>query len=143
MDPIQFIIVEPEVKRLGWGIVKFCDLIQDAEVTPDKEDSRSLNINIKKSSLSLKGKPEIILNSVFTFDDHIRCMAAKQHLIRSREKARRMKLEKIAQLLDISSSSSSATTPNGSSKSSSFLTSSASNSNIIGYNLVAGKKQIP
>lgn len=28
IDPIQFILVEPEVKRIGWGIVKFSDLIQ-------------------------------------------------------------------------------------------------------------------
>ena len=34
----------------------------------------------------MSGKPEIRLNSVFTFDDHIRCMAAKQHLVRARER---------------------------------------------------------
>ena len=28
IDHIQFILVEPEVKRIGWGIVKFSDLIQ-------------------------------------------------------------------------------------------------------------------
>ena len=28
IDPIQFILVEPEVKRIGWGIVKLSDLIQ-------------------------------------------------------------------------------------------------------------------
>jgi len=27
-DPMQFILIEPDVKRLGWGIVKFCDLMQ-------------------------------------------------------------------------------------------------------------------
>lgn len=31
IDPIQFILVEPEVKRIGWGIVKFSDLIQVIE----------------------------------------------------------------------------------------------------------------
>jgi protein CLEC16A len=86
IDPIQFILVEPEVKRIGWGIVKFSDLIQDVEVTPDKEDSRSLIITIKKAPTNLHGKPQMILNSTFTFDDHIRCMAAKQHLIRARER---------------------------------------------------------
>jgi protein CLEC16A len=86
MDPIQFILVEPEVKRIGWGVVKFCDLIQDVEVSPDREDSRSLNISIKKSNPGNNGKPEIVINSVFTFDDHIRCMAAKQHLVKSRDR---------------------------------------------------------
>ena len=35
----------------------------------------------------MSGKPEIRLNSVFTFDDHIRCMASKQHLVRARERS--------------------------------------------------------
>ncbi len=106
IDPIQFILVEPEVKRIGWGVVKFSDLVQDVEVVPDKEDSRSLNITIKKSPSASTGKPAIRLNSVFTFDDHIRCMAAKQHLVRARDRARRMKLEKIAQILDVVTNSS-------------------------------------
>jgi hypothetical protein len=25
---MQFILIEPDIKRLGWGIVKFCDLMQ-------------------------------------------------------------------------------------------------------------------
>lgn len=127
--------MEPEVKRIGWGIVKFSDLIQDVEVTPDKEDSRSLNITIKKSNLS--GKPNIILNSVFTFDDHIRCMAAKQHLVRARDRARRMKLEKIAQLLDLSTINSS-NTSNQNAQKPPFMH-SQSQGDILPYNLVAGK----
>ncbi|RNA07939.1 CLEC16A isoform X2, partial [Brachionus plicatilis] len=127
IDPIQFILVEPEVKRIGWGIVKFSDLIQDVEVTPDKEDSRSLNITIKKSTQT--GKPLILLNSAFTFDDHIRCMAAKQHLVRARDRARRMKLEKIAQLLDLSTNQA-AQKP--------IFMHSQSHNDILPYNLVAG-----
>jgi hypothetical protein len=125
------------------------------EVTTDKEDSRSLNITIKKTSSNITGKPEIVLNSVFTFDDHIRCMAAKQHLVKARDRlnwtfltgimfvkvnlndsnifkrARRMKLEKIAQLLDI-------TLNNNMSSSKNMMTNSGSSSDIISYNLVAG-----
>lgn len=26
--PVQFILIEPDVKRAAWGIVKFCDLMQ-------------------------------------------------------------------------------------------------------------------
>jgi hypothetical protein len=105
---------------------------KDVEVSPDKEDSRSLNINIKKSNVN--GKPEIVLNSVFTFDDHIRCMAAKQHLVRARDRARRMKLEKIAQLLDINTNPN----PSNVANSKSSFVSAASNSDIINHNLVAG-----
>lgn len=36
------------------------------------------------------------------FDDHIRCMAAKQRLTKGRTKARQKKMNQIAQLLDIS-----------------------------------------
>lgn len=25
---MQFILIEPDVKKVGWGIVKFCDLMQ-------------------------------------------------------------------------------------------------------------------
>jgi hypothetical protein len=45
---MQFILIEPDVKRVSWGVVKFCDLMQDVEVSNDKEDSRSLLITIHK-----------------------------------------------------------------------------------------------
>jgi hypothetical protein len=28
IDPNQIVLVEPEVKRIGWGIVKFADLLE-------------------------------------------------------------------------------------------------------------------
>ena len=97
------------------------------EVSPDKEDSRSLNITIKKSTQS--GKSNILLNSTFTFDDHIRCMAAKQHLVRARDRARRMKLEKISQLLNLSLDQT-AQKP--------IFMHSHSQNDILPYNIVAG-----
>ncbi|CAF1149717.1 unnamed protein product, partial [Adineta ricciae] len=86
-DPMQFILIEPDVKRLGWGIVKFCDLMQDVEVANDKEDTRSLHITIHKpvSNAYVKSNPPI-LNAKFTFDDHIRCMTAKQNLSKGRQR---------------------------------------------------------
>ncbi|CAF1075865.1 unnamed protein product [Rotaria sordida] len=48
IDQMQFILIEPDIKKVGWGIVKFCDLMQDVEVANDKEDSRSLHITIHK-----------------------------------------------------------------------------------------------
>lgn len=100
------------------------------EVNPDKEDSRSLNITIKKAPSVLSGKPVIVLNSIFTFDDHIRCMAAKQHLIKARDRARRIKLEKIAQLLDIVSNVA---------NTKSFTSSATPSTEHLSYNLVASK----
>lgn len=118
------------------------------EVSPDKEDSRSLNITIKKTNVAHGNKADIVLNSVFTFDDHIRCMAAKQHLVRARDRARRMKLEKIAQLLDINTAAGGYNTKSNpsyagvsgtatSTSASAAQTPGSSNADI-NYNLVAG-----
>jgi protein CLEC16A len=103
IDQMQFILIEPDVKKVGWGIVKFCDLMQvsrssifrdiyiqyfkDVEVVNDKEDSRSLHITIHKpvNNIYVKTSPPI-LNAKFTFDDHIRCMTAKQNLIKGRQR---------------------------------------------------------
>ncbi|CAF2752291.1 unnamed protein product [Rotaria sp. Silwood2] len=87
IDQMQFILIEPDIKRVGWGIVKFCDLMQDVEVANDKEDSRSLHITIHKpvNNIYVKTSPPI-LNAKFTFDDHIRCMTAKQNLIKGRQR---------------------------------------------------------
>lgn len=102
IDQMQFILIEPDVKKVGWGIVKFCDLMQDVEVVNDKEDSRSLHITIHKpvNNIYVKTSPPI-LNAKFTFDDHIRCMTAKQNLIKGRQRARQIKLSKIASILEI------------------------------------------
>ena len=62
-------------------------LSQDVEVANDKEDGRSLHITIHKPvyNIHVKTSPPV-LNAKFTFDDHIRCMTAKQNLIKGRLK---------------------------------------------------------
>ena len=42
-----------------------------------------------------------LLSATFTFDDHIRCMAAKQRLTKGRIKARQRKMHQIANLLEL------------------------------------------
>ena len=42
-----------------------------------------------------------LLSATFTFDDHIRCMAAKQRLTKGRIKARQRKMHQIARLLEL------------------------------------------
>ncbi|CAF4301301.1 unnamed protein product, partial [Adineta steineri] len=66
IDQMQFILIEPDIKKSNWGIVKFCDLMQDVEVTNDKEDSRSLHITIHKpvTNIYVKTSPPI-LNAKF------------------------------------------------------------------------------
>ncbi|VDI76776.1 protein CLEC16A [Mytilus galloprovincialis] len=73
----------------------------DVEVTGDKDDSRSLHITIHKPPSSQHARPLPLLSGRFVFDDHIRCMAAKQRLTKGRLKARQQKMMMIERLLDI------------------------------------------
>ncbi|CAG0894165.1 unnamed protein product [Cyprideis torosa] len=104
IDEQQIILVEPDTKRLGWGVAKFVGLLQDTEVTGDKEDSRCLHITVHKSSSSPGAARKPILSARFVFDDHIRCMAAKQRLGRGRMVARQRKVARIASLLELPAS---------------------------------------
>lgn len=74
--------------------------LQDVEVTGDKDDSRCLHITIHRGGATTNRTP--ILSAKFVFDDHIRCMAAKQRLTKGRTKARQKKMNEIAHLLEIS-----------------------------------------
>lgn len=127
IDVTQLILVEPDSKRLGWGVAKLVGYLQDVEVAGDKEDSRCLHLTINRGGVTNNRNP--ILSAKFIFDDHIRCMAAKQRLTKGRSKARQKKMFQIAQLLEIpgqmseghyqnsssaSSSSSNQRTPNSS-----------------------------
>ncbi|ELU12250.1 hypothetical protein CAPTEDRAFT_114708 [Capitella teleta] len=101
IDVLQLILVEPDSRRLGWGVVKFVGLLQDVEVTGDKEDSRSLHVTIHKPASTVHSRPLPLLAAKFLFDDHIRCMAAKQRLTKGRLKARQRKMQMIARLLEL------------------------------------------
>uniref|UniRef100_A0A8B9P341 C-type lectin domain containing 16A n=1 Tax=Apteryx owenii TaxID=8824 RepID=A0A8B9P341_APTOW len=101
VDIYQMSLVEPDVARLGWGVVKFAGLLQDMQVTGVEDDSRALNIIIHKPASSPHSKPFPILQATFIFSDHIRCIIAKQRLAKGRIQARRMKMQRIAALLDL------------------------------------------
>lgn len=99
IEALQLILVEPDSKRLGWGVAKLVGFLQDVEVSGDKDDSRCLHITIHRGGATTNRQP--ILSGKFVFDDHIRCMAAKQRLTKGRTKARQKKMSQIAQLLQI------------------------------------------
>ncbi|XP_060116778.1 protein CLEC16A [Heteronotia binoei] len=101
VDIYQMSLVEPEAARLGWGVVKFAGLLQDMQVTGVEDDSRALSIVIHKPASSPHSKPFPILQATFVFSDHIRCIIAKQRLAKGRIQARRMKMQRIAALLDL------------------------------------------
>lgn len=99
IDTLQLILVEPDAKLLGWGVAKFVGFLQDVEVVGDKDDSRCLHITVHRGGASHNRTP--LLSAKFLFDDHIRCMAAKQRLTKGRSKARQKKMYQIAQLLEM------------------------------------------
>ncbi|XP_044016067.1 protein CLEC16A homolog isoform X2 [Aphidius gifuensis] len=111
IDVIQLILVEPDTRKLGWGVAKLVGFLQDIEVAGDKDDSRCLHLTIHKP-LSCSATNRLpLLSAKFIFDDHIRCMAAKQRLTKGRIKARQKKMSQIARLLDIPTNLPSCSTP--------------------------------
>ncbi|KAF7266633.1 hypothetical protein GWI33_020130 [Rhynchophorus ferrugineus] len=101
IDILQLILVEPDSKRLGWGVAKLVGFLQDIEVTGDKDDSRCLHITIHRPISGATTNRVPLLSARFLFDDNIRCMAAKQRLTKGRIKARQKKMQHIARLLEI------------------------------------------
>ncbi|XP_076312191.1 C-type lectin domain containing ema isoform X3 [Tachypleus tridentatus] len=105
IDILQLILVQPDTKKLGWGVAKFVGFLQDIEVAGDKDDSRCLHLTVHRPASSAgatagNGRTPL-LAARFVFDDHIRCMAAKQRLTKGRLKARQRKLHQIAKLLEL------------------------------------------
>ncbi|GJQ73467.1 hypothetical protein Trydic_g13826 [Trypoxylus dichotomus] len=101
IDIMQLILVEPDMKKMGWGVAKLVGFLQDIEVTGDQDDSRCLHITIHKPLSNTSANRVPLLSAKFIFDDNIRCMAAKQRLSKGRIKARQKKMQHIARLLDI------------------------------------------
>uniref|UniRef100_A0A6B2EJN9 Uncharacterized protein n=1 Tax=Phlebotomus kandelakii TaxID=1109342 RepID=A0A6B2EJN9_9DIPT len=99
IDVQQLILVEPDLKRLGWGIAKTVGFLQDTEVAGDKDDTRCLHLTISRGGATRNQTP--ILSAKLVFDDYIRCMAAKQRLTKGRSKVRQKKMLQIAQILEI------------------------------------------
>ena len=90
--------------------MQFCvaNPISDLEVVTDKENSRCLHVTVHNPRSSTEVSLHVtasrnmpLLSATFTFDDHIRCMAAKQRLTKGRIKARQRKMHQIAKLLEL------------------------------------------
>jgi protein CLEC16A len=89
-DALQLILVEPDARKLGWGVAQYVAALQDVQVAGVKDDNKSLSVTIGGSELSR-----------FVFEDHIRCMAAKQRLTKGRTRARQYKMQRIAHVLGV------------------------------------------
>ncbi|CAA9997944.1 unnamed protein product [Nesidiocoris tenuis] len=68
----QIILVVPVPGKLGFGRPKLAAMLHDLDVSPDKQDPKSLFISAKYTTVGP------MVNSKFIFDDHIRCMAAQE-----------------------------------------------------------------
>lgn len=104
IDSNQFMLVEPDTSKLGWGVVKFVAILQDVEATPDKDDSRSLSILVHRPFAARNRSvvnPLPLLSAKFIFDDYIRCMSARQRLQRRGAALRQRKMTTLANLLEL------------------------------------------
>nr|CAD2178867.1 unnamed protein product [Meloidogyne enterolobii] len=97
-DQFQFILVEPDSRKLGWGIVRFVALLQDVLIV-GTSDNRTLHINVEDVETRVKKSGKNIFSAHLIFDDYIRCMAAKQRLNRGRKRCRLYRLGIIADML--------------------------------------------
>ncbi|CAK5077018.1 unnamed protein product [Meloidogyne enterolobii] len=97
-DQFQFILVEPDSRKLGWGIVRFVALLQDVLIV-GTSDNRTLQINVEDVETRVKKSGKNIFSAHLIFDDYIRCMAAKQRLNRGRKRCRLYRLGIIADML--------------------------------------------
>uniref|UniRef100_A0A0V0G892 Uncharacterized protein n=1 Tax=Triatoma dimidiata TaxID=72491 RepID=A0A0V0G892_TRIDM len=91
----QIILVVPVPGQLGFGRPKLAAMLHDLDVSGDKQDSRSLYISAKYTTVGP------MISTKFIFDDSIRCMAAQQRLSKGRMKAREEKMRQMEKLLDI------------------------------------------
>lgn len=81
----------------------FC-FTQDVEATPDKDDSRALQIIVHRPFASRNRSvvnPIPLLSARFIFDDYIRCMSARQRLQRRGATLRHRKMTTLANLLEL------------------------------------------
>ncbi|PIO63589.1 hypothetical protein TELCIR_14805 [Teladorsagia circumcincta] len=99
-DRLQLILVEPDTRKAGWAIVRFVGLLQDTQISGDPSDSKSLHV-VVEGQPTRQRKRQALLTARFIFDDHIRCMAAKQRLTKGRQTARGLKLQAICDLLGV------------------------------------------
>lgn len=114
----EFLLVNPDKVKLGWGMVHFISFLQvrlnpsplhthmapaplvstqDVDVTPDPADTCSLYIVCSRDS-TLK-RPA--LSAKFQFDDHIRCISARQLLLRYKDNLRLAKMTRITKMLHL------------------------------------------
>ncbi|KAH7731494.1 hypothetical protein AAVH_00392 [Aphelenchoides avenae] len=101
-DKFQLILVEPDSRKLGWAVVRFVGLLQDTHAAGDTSDSRALHVVVEDVRCRATKNATPLLSAKLVFDDHIRCMAAKQRLSKGRKISRDFKMNLIRELFGVS-----------------------------------------
>ena len=87
------VLVEPDQSRLGWAVVRAVYPLMCVEAKMTRAgDNRVLQVAIRLS----KTQQEVMH---LIFDDHIRCLAARQHMDRGRTHVRSKMMNQIMILL--------------------------------------------
>lgn len=127
------ILIEPDEKRYGWGVIRFIARLQDMELLPlpqaiaqittpvipekEKDDVRSIYAFFRRHLLSYsltdsKYAPSVANKSLsesasiivkFSFDDTIRSLAAMNNLKKAQKKELCRKMAAIGKLIDLKS----------------------------------------
>jgi protein CLEC16A len=93
VDDAFMVLVEPDQTRIGWAVVRAVHSLMCVEAKMTKTaDNRVLQVAIRTSKTQ-----QDVMHLVF--DDHIRCLAARQHLERGRTQVRAKMMEQVNELL--------------------------------------------
>lgn len=93
VDDAFMVLVEPDQTRIGWAVVRAVHPLMCVEAKMTKTaDNRVLQITIRIT----KTQQEVMH---LVFDDHIRCLAARQHLERGRTHVRAKMMEQLNLML--------------------------------------------
>ncbi|KRY50392.1 Protein CLEC16A, partial [Trichinella britovi] len=96
----QLYFVEPDSSKVGWGVVRFVGQLQSCEVRTEK-DNRALLLMVHSAKSRLNTTKSPLFAAKLLFDDHIRCMAAKQRLTKGCSQSRKYRLVAICDLLHV------------------------------------------
>lgn len=103
VDRWRLVLIENDNRKQGWGIVRFVADLNNVFVVSQAFHTRSLQISIIQptSAYSASTKPLTVFSGRFIFDDHIRCVTARQYLDQGRVKLREEKLNQVERMLCI------------------------------------------
>ncbi|KFD57760.1 hypothetical protein M513_01430, partial [Trichuris suis] len=102
----QLLFVEPDTCKVGWGVVRFVADLEKSEVRCEG-DNRTLQLIVHTATSKLDETKSPTFSAKLMFNDHIRCLAARQRLVKGCQQNRKFRLLTICRLLELPCPSSS------------------------------------